>query len=147
VVSVLWSLSHASGRVEAMVVDNEMGGELMAIVEDLTLSSSCQQAAVGFLLLLSARAETLAELGGVERLAGVVVALASKAVRPVPTSRLPGAVPVIDVDLLEFSVRGLARLTTTDGGMAAIVKLGGIATLAAAVRADLRAMEVRCLDF
>lgn len=62
--------------------------------------------------------------------------------QPVVMSRMPGSVPVIDVDLLEFSVRGLARLTTVKGGMAAITKLHGIATLAAAVRADLKATEV-----
>lgn len=71
VVSVLWSLSHLSPRVEDIILDHELGGELMAIVEDLSLSSACQQAAVGFLLLLSNRAETLEQLGGAMKLTQV----------------------------------------------------------------------------
>lgn len=88
VVSVLWSLSHASTRVEDMVVENEMGMELMSIVEDLTLSSSCQQAAIGFLLLLSNKQETLDELGGVDKLCSVVVGLTQKAVKVRPRRHL-----------------------------------------------------------
>eukprot|EP00951_Prasinocladus_malaysianus_P033468 scaffold331548_cov27-Prasinocladus_malaysianus.AAC.1 len=81
VVSVMWSLSHASTRVEDLVVEAEMGRELMAIVGDLSLSSSCQQAAVGFLLLLSNKKETMEELGGIRKLSKVVVDLTYKAVK------------------------------------------------------------------
>lgn len=78
---MLWSLSHSNVRVEEMVIEHELGTELMAIVEDLTLSSSCQQAAVGFLLLLSNRKETLAQLGGAQKLCQVVVDLTKKSIK------------------------------------------------------------------